>query len=43
MREAGLPPWMSEAERARYAVGDGVFDLTPLVLDNLRRSGSTSW
>ena len=35
MRAAGLPPWMDEAARARYAVGDGVFDLTPLVLDNL--------
>ena len=29
MRAAGLPPWMDEAERARYAVGDGVYDLTP--------------
>jgi 6-phosphofructokinase 1 len=37
MRAAGLPPWMDETERARYAVGDGLYDLTPLVLDNVRK------
>ena len=37
MREAGLPPWTGEDERARYAVGDDLYDLTPRVLDNLRR------
>ena len=35
---AGLPPWMDEAQRARYAVGDDLYDLTPLVLDNLARA-----
>jgi 6-phosphofructokinase len=39
MPEAGLPPWMGPADRARLAVGDGVFDLTPLVLDNLGSLG----
>jgi 6-phosphofructokinase 1 len=36
---AMMPPWMDEADRARYAVSDGVFDLTPLVLDNLASLG----
>src|SRR6188768_3790498 len=36
MRGAGLPPWMDETERARYAVSDDLYDLTPRVLDNLR-------
>ena len=35
MRAAGLPPWMDEAERARFAIGDDLYDLTPRVLDNL--------
>ena len=35
MRTEGLPRWMDDAGRARYSVGDGIFDLTPLVLDNL--------
>ena len=39
MLAAGLPAWMAEAERARYAVGDGIYDLTPKVLDNLRQLG----
>ncbi len=39
MREAGLPSWMDEATRARYIVGDGLYDLTPLVLDNLSALG----
>jgi 6-phosphofructokinase 1 len=39
MRAAGLPPWMDERERAGYAVGDGVYDLTPRVLDNLTALG----
>ena len=37
MRAEGLPPWMDEAERARYAVADGLYDLTPRVLDNIRQ------
>jgi ATP-dependent phosphofructokinase / diphosphate-dependent phosphofructokinase len=39
MPAAGLPPWMDERERAGLAVGDDVYDLTPLVLDNLQRLG----
>ncbi|MGZ8515683.1 MAG: 6-phosphofructokinase [Candidatus Limnocylindrales bacterium] len=39
MRAEGLPPWMDDPSRARYAVGDGVFDLTPVVLDNLSALG----
>jgi 6-phosphofructokinase 1 len=39
MRAAGLPPWMDEATRARYQTGDGIYDLTPLVLDNLTALG----
>ena len=39
MREEGLPDWMDESTRARYIVGDGLYDLTPLVLDNLGALG----
>ncbi len=39
MRVAGLPPWMDESVRAPYAVGEGLFDLTPRVLDNLSTLG----
>jgi 6-phosphofructokinase len=39
MRTAGLPPWMDEETASRYAVGEGLFDLTPLVLDNLSALG----
>ena len=39
MRAAALPGWMDEADRARYAVGDGLYDLTPLVLDHLDALG----
>ncbi|MEJ7747786.1 MAG: 6-phosphofructokinase [Candidatus Limnocylindrales bacterium] len=35
MRLAGLPPWLGTAERGRFERGEGVFDLTPLVLDHL--------
>jgi len=35
MPTAALPRWMDEADRSRYAVGDGIHDLTPLVLDHL--------
>src|SRR5512143_2356290 len=41
MRTEGLPPWMDDATRSKYAVGDGIFDLTPLVLDNLAALGIT--
>ena len=39
MRAVGLPPWMDEVERARYEIADGVYDLTPRVLDNLHSLG----
>ena len=39
MPTAGLPPWMDAPERAAYAVSDGVYDLTPRVLDNLQQLG----
>lgn len=39
MRLEGLPAWMDDATRMSYAVGDGVFDLTPRVLDNLTALG----
>ena len=36
MPAANLPGWMAAEDRARYEVGDGLYDLTPRVLDNLR-------
>ena len=39
MRVAGLPPWMDDATRESYAIGDGDYDLTPRVLDNLSALG----
>ncbi len=39
MPTAALPPWMDAAERARYAVAEGIHDLTPRVLDNLHELG----
>lgn len=39
MRAAGLPPWMDEGTRETFAIGDGVYDLTPRVLDNLSALG----
>jgi len=39
MRAIGLPSWLADAERARYATGDDLFDLTPLVLDHLSALG----
>jgi 6-phosphofructokinase 1 len=39
MPAAGLPPTMGEQERATYAVGDGTYDLTPRVLDNIQALG----
>jgi 6-phosphofructokinase len=39
MHAAGLPPWMNETTRARYAVGDDLYDLTPHVLENLADLG----
>jgi len=39
MRAAGLPSWLGDAERARYATGDDLFDLTPLVIDHISALG----
>ena len=39
MRTAALPPWLPEADRARFEVADGLYDLTPLVLDHLGELG----
>ncbi len=39
MRAKALPPWLPEDDRARYSVGDDLFDLTPLVLDHLSALG----
>ena len=36
---AGMPQWMEPSERERYAVSEGVYDLTPRVLDNLAALG----
>jgi len=36
MLAATLPAWMDETERAGFDAGDGLYDLTPRVLDNLR-------
>ena len=39
LKEARLPAYLDAAERARYAVGDGVYDLTPVVLRNIEALG----
>jgi 6-phosphofructokinase 1 len=39
VRGASLPPWFSAEDRARYAVDDDRFDLTPLVLQHLAELG----
>jgi 6-phosphofructokinase len=39
MRDQALPAWLAEADRARFAVDDGLFDLTPIVLDHLSALG----
>jgi 6-phosphofructokinase 1 len=39
MQAERLPAWMDETERARYALGDGSYDLTPRVLDNIHDLG----
>jgi 6-phosphofructokinase 1 len=39
MHAKALPPWLGEADRARYAAGEDLFDLTPLVLDHLGALG----
>ncbi len=39
MREARLPAFLDPAERARLAVSDGIYDLTPVVLRNIASLG----
>jgi 6-phosphofructokinase 1 len=39
MRASALPPWLDRSDRARFEAAEGVFDLTPLVLDNLATLG----
>jgi 6-phosphofructokinase 1 len=39
MREADLPEWLTAAQRVGFARDEDLFDLTPLVLDNLGRLG----
>ena len=40
MKAAALPAWLGEAERARCrAAGEGIYDLTPLVVDQVEALG----
>jgi 6-phosphofructokinase 1 len=39
MRATMLPRWMRPDEAARYAAGDDLFDLTPVVLDHIASLG----
>ena len=39
MRGKALPPWLAAADRKRLAVGEDLYDLTPLVLDHLEALG----
>ena len=39
MRAAALPPWLGEADRERFAIAEGIYDLTPIVLDHLSALG----
>ena len=39
MRTAGLPAWLPESDRERYAIAEGTYDLTPVVLDHLSALG----
>src|SRR5687767_5896583 len=39
MRAQALPGWLPEADRARFAVDESIYDLTPLVLDHLSALG----
>ncbi len=39
MVESALPPHLPAARRASMAVGDGIFDLTPLVLEHIAALG----
>jgi ATP-dependent phosphofructokinase / diphosphate-dependent phosphofructokinase len=39
MRGKALPAWLGDTDRGRYAIGDDLYDLTPLVLEHLERLG----
>ncbi len=39
MRGTALPPWLDAAKAASMAVGDDLYDLTPIVLDSIGRLG----
>ncbi len=39
VRERLLPPFLSNQDAARLACGEGVYDLTPIVLDNIESLG----
>jgi len=39
MRSAGLPAWLADGERGKFATGEDLYDLTPLVLDHLATLG----
>ncbi|HEU4920949.1 MAG TPA: 6-phosphofructokinase [Candidatus Limnocylindrales bacterium] len=39
MRRAALPPWLGEDRAAQLATGEDMYDLTPIVLDNIERLG----
>ena len=39
MRAKTLPTWLTPADAARYAVGEDLYDLTPLVLDHIEALG----
>ncbi len=39
MRGSALPAWLTPAQAASMAVGDDLYDLTPVVLDNIQRLG----
>src|SRR5919109_1837971 len=39
MRESALPPGVTDDQKAQLATGDGLYDLTPLVVEHLERLG----
>ncbi|HET9456318.1 MAG TPA: 6-phosphofructokinase [Candidatus Limnocylindrales bacterium] len=39
MRRAALPAWLGEARADQLATGEDLYDLTPIVLDNIERLG----
>jgi len=39
MPSKALPAWLAEADRRQFAVGDDVYDITPLVLDHIAALG----